>query len=205
MFSFGSIPIKIPKEKLGFPLASSQKTETIFRQYKIGPPRTQDDDACVGWAMSNLLKAEPISQTYDPRKIYLEARKRGNLPKSVAGSKITDAVDFLKSEKLVREDFWANDIDQVIQFLFNVSPVCFSLPWYSNMTEVNKNDPRAKLGGSYLGNHAVMAYGFDKLKNRVYFQNSWGSDYGQNGNFYFTKKDLEKLLKVGGIAVALLE
>ncbi len=205
MFSFGSIPVEIPENKLGFSLAGAPKTETIFRQYKIGPPRTQDDDACVGWAMSNLLKAEPISQTYDPRKIYLEARKRGNLPKSVAGSKITDAVDFLKSENLIKKDYWANDIDQVLSFLFNISPLVLSVPWYSRMNEATSKDPRAKLGGDYLGNHAIMAYGFDKLKNRVFFQNSWGSDYGLNGNFYFTKKDLEKLLKVGGIAVALVE
>ncbi len=203
----GSIQFSIPDSKLGFPLAAATKKETIFRQYKIGPIKNQQDNPwCVGFSLYNLLCAEPIVQTpFSPEKIYKEARKRDpENSDEVSGAKLNLAVDFLKEKGVIKNEHWTTDAEEVGQYIFNISPVVLSIPWKTGMDEVDKSG-KMKIGGKYRGHHAVMAYAFDGMKDRVYFVNQWGEDWGDNGRFTLSLADLKRLMNDGGIACALIE
>ena len=41
-----------------------------------------------------------------------------------------------------------------------------------------------KVGEKFLGNHAVMAVGYDDAERRFILRNSWGPHWGQGGYFY---------------------
>jgi len=207
MFSFGSIPVEIPENKLGFPLASSQKTETIFRQYKIGSITDQKDNpSCVAHSCIALLEAEPIQQRgfMDPEELYRTIRKKGNYSKSVDGLKLPDAVNFLIEKGVAKKDIWTQDPEQVKFHINNTSPVILSIPWYVKMNE-SAGDGRIKKGGGFLGYHALLAYAYDGLKDRIWLQNQWGKGWAKNGCCYLTMKDFKYLMSGGGLGCALIE
>lgn len=206
MRKFGSIPFDPKNLKIGFPLASAEKKERILRQYKVGGIRDQGyTPQCVGYALWGLLKAEPISQEpYTPTEIYKAARKFSKTPASVEGVKLNDAVDFLKDKDFVEQEYWTLSVDDVSNHLFTTSPVVLSIPWKEKM-DTPASDGRVKLGGAYVGHHAVMAYCFDGLKKRIWMANSWGKAWGKEGLFYMTITDLGKLMGDGGLGCAIVE
>jgi hypothetical protein len=134
----------------------------------------------------------------------LAARKLGKTPKSVEGAKVTSAIDFLKNEGKIKQDFWSNNPDTIASYLFTVSPVILSLPWSTRMDKAAK-DGRVKPGGDIYGFHAVLAYSYDALKNRIWLANSWGREFGKDGCFYLTDKDFSSILSKGGLGVAIVE
>lgn len=203
----GSIPFTIPDSRLGFPLASAERKETIFRSYKIGPIKNQQDNPwCVGFSIYNLLVAEPIIQTpFSPERIYKEARKRDlENNDGIPGAKLNCAVDFLKEKGVIKSEFWTTSAEEVGQYIFTISPVVVSIPWKTGMDEVGKSG-KMKLGGGYRGHHAVLAYAYDRLKDRIFFANQWGEDWGDRGKFSLSMADFKKLMGEGGIACALVE
>ena len=206
MRPLGSLPFTIPPEKLGFPPVGAEKTKTLFRAYKTGKRTDQGtESSCVGHALYNLLAAEPISQSpFNPNEIFDAARKIGKQPKSVKGSNLIDGIDFLKNENLIEKEYWATKADLVGDYINNVAPVVLSIPWFERMDDAAK-DGRIKAAGDYVGGHAIFCYGYDGLKKRFWLKNSWGSNWGLDGNCYITFGDLEKLFERGGLACALVE
>lgn len=206
MYSFGSLPIQISENRLGFPFTSTTKKVTIFRNFALGPVYDQGDKPiCVDCALRGLLAAEPVKQSpFKEMEIYNGARKLDKTSSSIEGSKLDFAVDFLKEQGFIKEDFWTNKTDQVIDYLNKISPVVFSLPWYEKMNHPEK-DGNLITKGPLIGFHAVLGFRYDGLKNKIYIRNSWGKNWGVEGNAYLTLDNLEKLMIKGGIACALVE
>jgi hypothetical protein len=204
--SYGALPFKIPDDQLGFPLTTSTKKETIFRNYKIGKVLDQGDKGiCVDMALTGLLNAEPISQTpCQPLEIYKAARKLGKTPDDLEGCQLNHAVDYLIDKKIIKRKYWTCKSEEVTLYLNTISPIVMSIPWYEKMNTTEK-DGRITLGGNLIGYHAVLAFRFDGLHNRIWIRNSWGSEWGVSGNCYIEIGNLEKLLNRGGIACALVE
>ena len=204
--SYGSLPFEIPSNELGFPLAAVVKKETIFRNYKIAKILDQKDQGiCVDMALTSLLNAEPIAQNpCKPLEIYKAARKIGNVPDEVEGCQLNHAVQYLVKKKIIKKDYWTNKSSEVALYLNTISPVVMSIPWYEKMNNPEK-DGRITIGGNLIGYHAVLAFRFDGLRNRIWIRNSWGMEWGTFGNCYIGINHLEKLLNQGGIACALVE
>ena len=204
--SYGALPFTIPDSQLGFPLAASTRKETIFRNYKVGQVLDQGDKGiCVDMSLTALLNAEPISQ--NPCKsleIYKAARKIGNIPDDIEGCQLNHAVDYLVKQKIIKREYWTQKSEEVSLYLNTISPIVMSLPWSEKMNKPAK-DGRITLGGNLIGHHAVLAFRFDGLRNRIWIRNSWGEGWGVSGNCYIDINNLEKLLKQGGIACALVE
>jgi len=204
--SYGALPFKIPDNQLGFPLASSTKKETIFRNYKIGKVLDQGDKGiCVDMALTGLLNAEPISQTpCKALEIYNGARKIGKIPDEIEGCQLNHAVEYLVNRKIIKREYWTHKSEEVSLYLNTISPIVMSLPWYEKMNKP-ATDGQLKIGGNLIGHHAVLAFRFDGLRNRIWIRNSWGVEWGVFGSCYIEINNLEKLLKQGGIACALVE
>lgn len=49
--------------------------------------------------------------------------------------------------------------------------------------------------GNKVGHHFVVLWGYDATK--VYFRNSWGTSWGDNGNGYFTSSYIPHVLEIG--------
>lgn len=202
----GSLPFSLPDSKLGFPLTTGTKKETIFRNYRLGEVLDQGDEGiCVDCSLRSLLDAEPISQNpCEPREIYKAARKAGNVPDSVEGAQLDLAVNYLIGKGIVKREYWTNEAREVANCLNTISPVVFSLPWYSRMDKPDK-DGRILCKGDPSGFHALLGFRYDGLKDRVWLRNSWGHNWGVFGSCYITMNDLARLLNKGGLACALVE
>lgn len=78
-------------------------------------------------------------------------------------------------------------------------PFIFGFSVYKSFSEGNWDKttgmmPLPKSGEELYGGHAVMAVGYDDVKNAFKIRNSWGSNWGQKGHFwmpysYITDRD----------------
>jgi hypothetical protein len=204
--SYGALPFVIPDGELGFPLTSATKKETIFRNYKMGKVLDQGDQGiCVDMSLTALLNAEPIAQNpCEPLEIYKAARKIGNTPDDVEGCQLNHAVNYLIKKKIIKKEYWTQKSSEVALYLNTISPIVMSLPWSEKMNNPAK-DGKIVPGGNSIGYHAVVAFRFDGLRNRIWLRNSWGLGWGTSGNCYIEINNLEKLLVQGGVACALVE
>lgn len=203
---YGALPFVIPDSELGFPLASAVKKETIFRNYKMGKVLDQGDQGiCVDMSLTALLNAEPIAQNpCKPLEIYKAARKIGNTPDELEGCQLNHAVNYLIKKKIIKKEYWTQKSSEVALYLNTISPIVMSLPWSEKMNNPAK-DGKIVPGGNSIGYHAVVAFRFDGLRNRIWLRNSWGLGWGTSGNCYIEINNLEKLLVQGGVACALVE
>ncbi len=203
---YGSIPEVLPPHKTWYEsLAQADRKVAIYRQYRIGDAQDQGNQPqCVGFACSNLLRADPIRQNpFSPQHLYKAARQRGRIPENTDGAKLTDAIDYMKEKGAVKKDYWTTDADQVGQHVFEISPVVLSIPWYNRMDTPTKG--RIEPKGSLVGFHAVLAYAYDGLKKRIFLQNQWGKAWGLEGNCWMTLADFRKVMQKGGIGCAVSE
>ncbi len=204
--TLGALQFTVPADSC-FPLGSAERKETIFRQYKLGNRviDQKENPWCVPASIVHLLEAEPIKQTYSSlEKIYNEARERGKVPKSASGSPLNHALDFLKSENLIKNYHFSVSEERTGEYINSVSPVLINMAWFQKMFDPAK-DGKVSISGKLAGFHCVLCYAYDGLKGRYYFRSSWGREWGVNGNFYLSAKDLEKLFKEGSVAAAVIE
>lgn len=201
--NFGALPFTVPPEEKGFPRATAEQTTTVYRNYEIGDVMDQGNTyACVGYALAALLKAEPFRQSYDPKKIYQEARKLDNTPGE--GVALDKGVEYLKKEGYIDGIYWTESPKEVVDYINTKSPVIFSTPWFRGMDKPEK-DGRIVVEGPYVGAHAYMGFRWDGEKKRLWIMNSYGEGWGLDGTGYLTYSDLGKLLKKDAIACALIE
>ena len=206
MRKLGALPFSIPKEDLGFKFTKSSRRETIYRQYKIGDILNQGTTSeCVGYCLYYLLDAEPFKQQpFTPHKIYTEARKIDKVSDNIDGVSLKSGVEFLKQQNKIKGQYWTDNANEVGEYINTIAPVVMSLYWSSKMDTPDKTG-RLSIGGSAMGYHAVMCYGYDALKEIFYFTNSWGAEWGHNGKFNITLGDLTKLFKKGSLACSIVE
>ena len=68
----------------------------------------------------------------------------------------------------------------------NHSPVMIIIDVYSNFYNVNYSGVVSDKSGNYCGSHAMVIVGWTLIGNKEYYivQNSWGSEWGDNGYCY---------------------
>lgn len=82
-------------------------------------------------------------------------------------------------------------------------PILVGINWYQGMFTPAK-DGRVKITGPLVGGHEIVAREIDAVNSRVWFDNSWGLDWGVKGRFYLTFADLGTLLSRQGDVVVLI-
>lgn len=75
------------------------------------------------------------------------------------------------------------------------SPLMVIFACFDNVRRAeNGHIPLPQEGDKFLGNHAVTVYGYSREQRVFYFSNSYGKEWGENGNGtlpfdYFSKKE----------------
>jgi len=72
----------------------------------------------------------------------------------------------------------------------NSRPVALGMAWYSSLNRPDKDGRLALPSGNSSGGHAIACIGWDDEK--LWFRNSWGTQYGDNGYFYMPFSDFDK-------------
>lgn len=79
-----------------------------------------------------------------------------------------------------------NNLDIIKTCIINNEPIVLGIALYESFNDIKK-DGICKMPNeneNYLGGHAVVLCGFDDKNKRFILRNSWGSYWGNNGNFY---------------------
>jgi hypothetical protein len=195
-----------------FPISAVTAPELRSRAWRCDPRLDQGrEGACVGFAWSHELAATPVSvkEVTDgsAQNIYRSAQNIDEWPGNsysgtsvLAGAKVCQAMGYIDSYH------WAFSIDDVMRAISSAGPVVFGIPWLDSMYEP-RPDGLLDCSGAVVGGHAILGRGLrlnarlrDVREPVVRLRNSWGRDWGVEGDGFIRVSDLERLLKDGGEA-----
>ncbi|WP_407555249.1 hypothetical protein QOM21_35740 [Streptomyces sp. Pv4-95] len=177
-----------------------------------------NEGACVGFAWSHELIATPVEvpgvNDSFARGVYREAQKVDEWPgEDYDGTSVLAGAKAVSARGYMDEYRWAFGVDDVLRTLGYFGPVVIGIKWYNSMFQPAPNGLLEVSPGDF-GGHAILVRGVS-LKARlngsrgttpvVRLRNSWGRDWGVDGDCYLRVEDLEKLLKDDGEACVPVE
>ena len=168
-----------------------------------------DTGSCTGNGAAGVLATEPYKKPavrYNEalaRKVYSRATKddtiQGAWPPTDTGSTVLAAMKALKDLGYTSGYRWCFGLDDVLKTLSHVGPVEVGVNWYEGFDRPSSKG-LVKIAGRVRGGHAFEVLGVDAENKLVIAENSWGTSYGVKGRFFFSWKDLDRLLREDGEA-----
>lgn len=169
------------------------------------------EGACVGYAFTHDLAARPsevpVTETM-ARNYYHDAQHIDPWPgcsrghdgqESYEGTSTLSGAKTLHKAGWFKEYRWAFGINDVVLTLGYHGPVILGINWYSGMFQTDSNGYVAPTG-SLAGGHAILARGYNVSRGAIRLHNSWGRDWGVDGDAWITAENLSKLLREDGDA-----
>lgn len=202
------------------------------RRRRLQPGPTQDqgrEGACTGFSCGHAMLSRPfkVAGVDGPwcRACYYDNQRNDDWPGGeyegatprYGGSSVLASMKTLVSRGLISSYRWVGagsqtPIDDVVDTLKYVGPVCFGVNWYESMYSTQPNGIlEVDASVDPVGGHAICGHDavYKKLPGTarralyVVLQNSWGADWGvqfkgQGGFAYVKVEDIETLLNKGG-------
>lgn len=195
------------------------------RTWRPGPILDQAaEGACVGHGWTADLTGSPVrvrfgSQVLDERApgvphepqafafwLYHEAQRVDPWPgEDYSGTSIEAAAGIVQRLGFIESYRWAETLDDFVSTLQQIGPVVIAIPWYDGM--YSAPDGRLVVSGEQVGWHCLLANGYDPEREplpgdtereMVRLQNSWGVDWGVEGQAWMDLDDLWALLSTDG-------
>lgn len=171
------------------------------------------EGACVGFSLAHELAARPVivdkvTPKFARESIYWEAQKidewaGGSYPGArpvYEGTSVLSGVKIVQKLGYVPEYRWAFGLEDLILAIGRKGPAVLGINWYENMFDTDAKG-YVKVGGEIAGGHAILCNGVN-IKNKYFIlHNSWGQDWGVNGEAKISWDDMDRLLNEGGEAV----
>ncbi len=170
--------------------------------------------ACTGFAGIGNINTDPFIKndnsyyTADDSgalKLYSDAEKiDGGIgyPPEDVGSTGLSIAKALKKKGMISSYQHTFNFNDALKALTKY-PIITGIRWYSGMF-VTDPDGRVRISGKIVGGHEIEAFKIDIENARVWFYNSWGSQWGINGTFYLTWGDYLRLLEDRGDVTVLI-
>ena len=163
------------------------------------------EGACVGfsWAHELAGKPKPVKDVTNilAQAIYQDAQKNDEWPgENYEGSSVLGGAKAVQAMGYIGEYRWAFGLDDLILALGHAGPAVLGINWYEGMFTPDA-DGFVRPGNSAIaGGHAILAIGVSVKGKYVKLHNSWGRDWGHNGEAKITFEDLDRLLHEQGEA-----
>jgi len=174
------------------------------------------EGACVGFALGHEISARPaefrgLDYKYLVEDVYHEAQRvdpwdGGSYPGAAPfyeGTSVLAGVKILHKKGFFKSYRWAFGIEDLILGLGYIGPAVLGINWYTDMLNTDENG-FIHPTGSVAGGHAILARAVNVKEGYITLRNSWGKNWGKNGDCYITFDDMEKLLGEYGEAVFML-
>lgn len=168
------------------------------------------EGACVGFALGHELAARPsevngLDYNFLLKQIYWEAQKidpwdGGSYPGAspyYQGTSVLAGVKIIKKLNYIKEYRWAFNIEDVLYGIGHNGPAVFGIPWYYDMYFPNEKG-FVRPTGQFVGGHCILGRAINIKKGYITLRNSWGRNWGKDGDCYITFEDMETLLKQQG-------
>ena len=202
-----------------YPIRTAQNEQKPLRSYTWRCNSWFDqgrEGACVAYSLGHELAARPaeVSGITDPwlvQNVYWEAQKQdpwegGSYPGAnprYAGTSVLAGVKVLHEKKLFAEYRWAFGLRDVLLGVGRNGPAVIGVRWKEGMIRPDSDGYIYPTGRS-VGGHAVVVRAINVKKGYVTIRNSWGKNWGENGDCYMKFDDLGELLQDRGEAVFLV-
>lgn len=163
--------------------------------------------ACVGFTGENWMGTVPIQcrvSNDDAIRLYRACKQIDGIPNE-EGTYDRALAKVLVARGQISRYLWAQGIDDFLQWLSNVGPVMVGTNWYSGMFNPDTG-AMLHLTGSVAGGHEYLIRRLDLKNHRAVIRNSWGPDWGLNGEAWIDLDDLWRLVfQEGGDALCAVE
>lgn len=160
------------------------------------------EGACVGFSGAHVMATTPRRwhpqyTAENARTLYHEAQQRDQWAgENYEGSSVLGGMQALKDRGEVQRYRWATTIEEVLHAVSFLGPVQIGINWYSGMFDPDAQG-QLHVSGKLAGGHAICIGGIDAA-GKVLLYNSWGKDWGVNGNAWLSFDDLDRLLHEDG-------
>lgn len=165
---------------------------------------------CVVYAWSHWFEDGPVIQNvvlgrekpiFNTKTFYDACQVRDQIPgTNYDGTTVRAGAKILKELGVIEEYRWAFSIDDVINAVTYLGPMVVGTMWYSRMTSPSSDRAIISPKGRSEGGHAYMINGIDNDNEMFRIKNSWGKNWGKNGQAFISFKNFEKLLHDQGEA-----
>lgn len=150
---------------------------------------------CVGFSGAGLRASSPVrvkQVDQDGHDFYAECKKIDGIP-NVDGSYVRVLAKVMQNEKKLSMYLWATSMDELTTWLLTKGPVVVGTTWYNDMFRLDAKGI-ARATGGIAGGHAYLIRGYNSKGKLFRCTNSWGSGWGQKGEFWMTTDDVSKVL-----------
>ncbi len=199
--------VQFDERSRGFPVRALIPPAAKPRSYTWSCPVVLDqgqEGACVGFSISHEAAARPccvqdITNT-SAQEIYRRARQLDEWDgENYDGTSVLAGIKAAQERGWYPSYRWAFGLQDLILALGYKGPAVLGINWYEGM--FNTDDQGfVHVSGELSGGHAILANGINVKKKTVRLHNSWGRDWGWDGECFISFDDLDRLLHEQGEA-----
>lgn len=171
------------------------------------------EGACVGYAMTHELIGRPVcveglNAQFARETVYWAAQRidqwdGGAYPGGdpfYEGTSVLAGIKVLQQLGYIEAYRWAFGLDDLVLAVGYKGPAILGINWYEGMFNTLPCG-HIHIYGQLAGGHAILCKGVS-VKNRTFtLHNSWGSDWGNNGDALISWDEMDRLLQDRGEAV----
>jgi hypothetical protein len=161
---------------------------------------------CVGFAFTAFGISMPVEDPWDNQmghNIYRSCKILDGDPDGEEGSTIRSGVRVMKSIGRISTYFFATSIDEAAEYVARFGPVVIGTNWYEGMNKSSDVLGIIRPKGKIVGGHAYLWIGV--TEKYAIIRNSWGTDWGLNGDARISLSDLKIMFEDQGEACAAVE
>ena len=171
------------------------------------------EGACVGFGISHELAARPsevkrLTNRFAREKIYWEAQKIDAWPGGAypgarpryEGTSVLAGVKVAQRKGYFDSYYWAFGMNDLALGVGYRGPAVLGLPWMEGMADTDRNG-FIHATGDVVGGHCILCRAINVKEEYFLLRNSWGKNWGVNGDCKVSFADMEELLADNGEAV----
>jgi hypothetical protein len=174
----------------------------------------KSEGSCVGHGVAHELIARPAEATGIDHDyavmIYHKAQKIDPWPGGdyenafpyYEGSSVLAGVQVAQRLGWCSGYDWAFGLNDLILGVGYRGPAILGIKWYDGMFQPDAAG-FIHVTGSEQGGHCILCNSVNIAKQRFTLHNSWGSEWGKNGECFISFADMDRLLREDGEAVFL--
>jgi hypothetical protein len=189
-----------------YPFSSALKSAPVrnkTKYYRATPILDQGyKPHCVAFAWKQFLQSSPFCQGRQLKEdfIYELCQERDQWPgENYDGTSVRAGAKVLQKLGFLDVYLWARTAEEVKQWILSTSPVVLGTTWYSGMFQTD-DDGFVHAEGGVAGGHAYLCVGYSHKRKAFRCVNSWGEGWGEEGRFWISEADLDRLLSQSGEA-----
>ena len=183
--------------------AEAPKVVPTSKVWKHGDILDQGrEGACVGFSWTAWENCAPVGrkfqQGYDfAYAWYKDAQAVDPWPgDDYEGTSVQAGADVAKYFGTIDRYLWAGSKEEIDTWLLTRGPIVVGSDWFVSMDDVGpKGWIRVEPASGARGGHAYLLIG--KQDGTYVFQNSWGTEYADDGIFYMNSTNFKTLVELG--------